>query len=633
LYLPVFSVLHDELALAKSLYSSGELDEARLHLDKSRKLRSKISRQQRQVREFSLDEWGSKLHLNESPSTPYLGIVQSCNQLWSDIAKWLETVISQVDHKELLQSHLGLHLLLDAKLPPVWDFNHDIIVLWGPNAELLIAPLVDRGQAQIIVIIDGHTKAQAPVSHPVPDATVLYVDYGAPLTADQTAALKKVEPPFIHGISFELDRQPVEVLKKLARQVQKDHVLGASARRWPTIFTEQLIENLPLLIGKESISNISPAFLGKDVLIVSPGPSLRDSLPYLKRYREKFVVISLVRSLQLLVESEIIPDFAIMMDAQDHSEAGLNLLPTDSMVTEVPLIVTEYTHKSTFESKFREIILLPAAQLIGSSLSIAVHGDTPPAASGSSVATLAVCLAGELCARSITLLGQDLSISHGRYADDEPTEKHDDDIGYLTCGGIDGSKLPTTADYLLFISELEALAAAYSDRVAVLNCTVFGAYLEGWEHIPLDERHPVVSGNWKKLAFRDRPSGEVVQGPSGMVVGEVELKQAVNDEIRQLTTVHTLTSKILEELDNLLASGSNDVSILEGFERQLLKHMTKKGSLITFYCTHAKLATEASLQSVENLTENFMVSSDYYGFIAASANRLIKRLSDVPFKS
>ena len=627
MYLPVFALLQDELTLAKSLYAGGDIERAHSHLDKARILRSKIARQQRQIREFSLEDWGSQLNLTESAITQYLPIAQDCNQLWDDISKWLNTVIGQLNHEELLQSHIGLNLLLDQQIPPCWDFNHDIVVLSGLNAELFVAPLVERGQAQIIVIVGVDFNAEADILKPAAHATVLYIQHGSPLSADQAAALKKVEPPLLHGISSGVDDQPLAELKRLARLVHKDHVVGASARRWPTIWTEQLIENLPFVIGKKSVTEVSPVFTGKDVLIVSPGPSLRDSLADLKELREHFVLVCLVRSLPVLFDYGISPDFAIMIDAQDHSEAGLNLIPHHSMLSEVPLIVSEYTHSSTFEAKFKEFLLLPAAQLIGNPLSLAMHGGSPPVANGSGVATFAISLAANLGARSITLVGQDLSIANGAYAAEEQDKVYGDDEGYLTCKGIDGSKLRTKADYLLFISELEALAMAYSSEIAMLNCTRSGAYLDGWRHIPLDGHHPAVSGELMRRAVTNESIGYASHDRLDSVIHEIGLKDAVAEECTRLKTVNDLASAIVEELDTLIATKSNDVAKLENLEQQLLPEMTTKGSLIAFYSCPAKLAAEASLQSVENLTENFMISSDYYGSIAASANRLIERLS------
>ena len=110
---------------------------------------------------------------------------------------------------------------------------------------------------------------------------------------------------------------------------------------------------------------------------------------------------------------------------------------------------------------------------------------------------------------------------------------------------------------------------------------------------------------------------------------EIAVKGAIAEECTRLKIVNDLASAIVEELDTLIATTSKDVTKLESLEQQLLPEMTTKGSLIAFYSCPAKLAAEASLQSVENLTENFMISSDYYGSIAASANRLIERLSNL----
>ena len=51
-----------------------------------------------------------------------------------------DSVVEQLNVDELLRTHDGLNLILDKQLPPVWDYNHDIIVLFGANAELFITP-------------------------------------------------------------------------------------------------------------------------------------------------------------------------------------------------------------------------------------------------------------------------------------------------------------------------------------------------------------------------------------------------------------------------------------------------------------------------------------------------------------
>ena len=627
LYLPVFNLLHDELKMAKSLYSSGDISQAHSHLDKARILRSKISRQQRQIREFSLEDWGSRLNLTDSAIAQYLPIAQACNQVWDDISKWLNTVVGQLNHDELLRSDVGLNLLLDQQIPPCWDFNHDIIVLSGLNAELFVAPLIDRGQAQIIVIVDADFNVEVNISKPTAHATVLYIKHGDLLSADQAAALKKVEPPLMHGISSGADEQPLLELTRLARLVHKDHVVGASARRWPTVWTEQFIENLPQIIGKKSVSNLWPEIFDKDILIVSPGPSLRDSLPAIEKVRDHFVVISLIRSLPVLFGRNIRPDFAIMIDAQDHTNQGLDLIPSHPMLADVPAIVSEYTHSSSLKTEFKEFFLLPAAQLVGSPTSVALHGESPPISNGSGVASFAVSLVAELGARSISLVGQDLSVSRGSYASSDQPNLYTDEIGDLTCEGIDGSKLPTQADYLLFISELQALANVYASEVAMFNCTEHGAFLDGWEHIALDESHPVLAGGLTARALSEELRNQVNYSVSKSTIDVLKIRRGLEIEIAKQRLVHRAAVQTYQELERLISSESSDVTQLEGLEQNLLTEISTPGSMSAFYNCPAKLAAETSLQSVQSLKENFLVSLDYYGAIVANTDRLVKRLS------
>ena len=102
----------------------------------------------------------------------------------------------------------------------------------------------------------------------------------------------------------------------------------------------------------------------RDDNVVSPGPSLLLSLEKIKKFRQYFKVIALVRSLPVLFDYGIIPDFAIMVDAQDHSEKHLDLIPRDPLLAKVPLLVTDFTHRSTFDANFKELFLLPGGQWV-----------------------------------------------------------------------------------------------------------------------------------------------------------------------------------------------------------------------------------------------------------------------------
>ena len=244
---------------------------------------------------------------------------------------------------------------------------------------------------------------------------------------------------------------------------------------WPITFVENFVNNLSKISCLQSVSGLKRFVAGSNIMIVSPGPSLLDSLPKISELREAFVIVSLVRSLPVLLDFGIVPDFAIIVDAADHNANHLKLLPTHPSFSEIPLIVSEYIHPTTLEAGFGDFILMPTAELIGSPLSVALHGKDPPLCVGTSVASFAVSMFAELGASSITLVGQDLSVSGSSYADarQKSSRRHH---GELTCLGINGEQLPTQDDYLQFKSELEYLALKYGHQVKMFNCTALGLF-------------------------------------------------------------------------------------------------------------------------------------------------------------
>ena len=94
----------------------------------------------------------------------------------------------------------------------------------------------------------------------------------------------------------------------------------------------------------KSVADIGDLFENKNIMIVSAGPSLIDSLPAISRFRESFIIVSVVRSLPVLLDYGIHPDFAVILDAVDHTSEKHRMLPDDPRYRDIPLIVLEYAH-------------------------------------------------------------------------------------------------------------------------------------------------------------------------------------------------------------------------------------------------------------------------------------------------
>ena len=474
-YASTYSRLSEALQSAKKSLSAGDFVRARLLIDRAREMGAILHRRQKFFGNLETVARDLQFTYDKTTQGNQFKVIESAHKSWQDIAVWLDNVIRSVGKEELLRSADGINILLDRELNSIWDFNQDIVVLTGANAQEFIRPLIDRGQLRIVVLseqnAEDHSSIEKVSTAEKVDATIVTIGSSLLLTDEQVSALScssPVSPNYLHVATGPID-QSSATFEKIVGQIGKEFILQESQCSWPITFVENFVNNLSKISCLQSVSDLKPLVAGCNIIIVSPGPSLSDSLPKILELRQAFVVVSLVRSLPVLLDFGIIPDFAIVVDAADHNADHLNLLPNDSRFSTVPLIVSEYVHPSTLEAGFAEYFLMPTAELTGSPLSIALHGKNPPLCVGTSVASFAVSLFAELGSASITLVGQDLCVSASSYADSRQISSRSY-YGELTCLGINGEQLPTQDDYLQFKSELEYLASKYGHKVKMFNC-------------------------------------------------------------------------------------------------------------------------------------------------------------------
>jgi hypothetical protein len=630
----IYPRLEKVLYSAKEALAHGDLESARINLDSARVLNSRIYRRHlRLERASAVDaDWADQHNLSARSADSARISLQKINKHWQSIAVWFDSIISSVGEAELVKSEDGISILLDRRLDSRWDFANDIVILTGKNSKSFVEALVSRGQSKVIVVLERDAPVNMPIDTvAIPTgsgrtsaeaATILYVTEHCILTENQLDTIRAAEPPALTHISTEAVDKQFEYFESLVKQVEKEFILEASQSFLPVVFSNRFARNIPKIVDLPSISNLRTFFEGEPILIVSPGPSLLESLPAIKEFRDHFILISMLRSAPLLLDFDIVPDFAILSDAADHAEGNLNLIPEDDSLSQIPLIVTEYTHTTTLEAKFQHFIVIPTVELTGSPLSIEIHGKNPPAVVGTGVASHAVSLCAELGVESITLVGQDLSFAKDPYAS-EDQQREREQVDGLTCKGIDGEQHSTQDDYLQFIRELAYLGEKYGGAVALYNCTVRGAFLDNWAHLPLDSSHPVVI---KQQSGSGR--GGDISGWQSELTKSVESRDLVSAlvaEISQLGDVEVLAGMLVEELQSLLDQKSSETTFLSQVEQELSKKMSTTGSFINFYTLPAKLEADASLQSVQSLDDNLMISHDYYLAVKVQS----KRLSDM----
>ena len=396
-----------------------------------------------------------------------------------------------------------------------------------------------------------------------------------------------------------------------------------SIKEWPKIFTDQWLGKMHDLPDLGSASELRPKFKGQDVLIASPGPSLTDSLDDLKQRRAEFLVIAPIRSLKALLEAEVVPDYAFHVDATDFS----SIIPEHPSLSDISLICGDYVHSSIFDGGFGDIYVAPDPSMVGNDLSTALHGGDPPLLQGGCVATCAVAMSAQYGAASITLIGQDLSISKGKYVQQtegaklgiSENKEAERENAVLTCQGINGERLQTQDDYLWFIGEMENAAAFHAPEVKFFNCTTHGAFLKGWTHELLSDRRLEQPASF---SAESPATDNGVSESSSQSQRHLEVAKAIGLEKAQVDEAAIICDRLVKELHRLIDAGENDVTEVDELEQQLKEILEEKGSILHFYTSRFTMALSAALKSVINLKENLSISAEYYHHVGADARKL-----------
>lgn len=619
----------------------GDIEGARSRYDRARAMRSRLARvvasDKGQAAAYFQEHMGVQLadeaeeapsNLTEGELAIYRSQVSRLNTVLGLIREWLQSSRAAFSAEELISSRDGINLILDCSIPEVWDFSQDVAVLCGAQSRKLFSALANRGQKNFVVLLDNSSLqaseflAESQKAEPITidSHQIVFWDVWQPPDASALTTLVCDEVPTISLFGCTISEAHENAFRQVATFLSQQTLGVRSLKEWPVVFIEQWLGQLHQMTRFRSAAELRVTLASRDILIASPGPSLIDSINQLKYHRSLFTLIVPLRSLSFLLSEKIIPDFVLHVDATDFSK----FLPASTSLRGVSLICFDHCHPSVWKAGFDSVFTLPEPHLIGSDLALTLHGEHAPQLPGGSVSVVAAELAAAYGCASITLLGQDLSISRGQYVGDTDQnafvrEKEPSTV-VLTCKGIDGNRLPTLEDYMWFISEFEQTARKYADKILLVNSTSQGALLEGWKHLRLDE-HPLVSG----LPSRSRLTSLAIPRALDETEHSTRCKRLVlslRNEGRLAAGVAQLCETLGVMCQQLVDDGSTDVRSLEAKEYELKLQLSSPGSISHFYTSRYAVALKAAVGSVKSLEENLAVSAEYYQQLVPRANKL-----------
>ena len=467
---------------------------------------------------------GTKQQVDNAPASTQAAIAQQLATIQQSelfIAAWCNRYDGIQTQAQLALTPEGRHAMIDKMIPATWHWGHDILTFADSVDVALIKTALERGQKRIVVFCDAAPADDQKLANVCylldkKDAYFFFqsMDYGEPkrlvcfdgLSAEDETSLKAKNTKYAE---FQTDF----TLAFKNHNVNKNTIRFFS-NRW----LMQGLDNLPAIAEHATFSRLKEKFINTPLVIISPGPSLDKNIHLLKQLKGRALLMAPAQSAMALCRAGVIPDAIVVADPADFIYM-LDGFPIEQVET---LLLGVACHPSFYERFKGKIVSFNVNAGIDNWIS-GIFDDTTHVGSGGSVATAIFTMGLYLHCNPIMLVGQDLALTDGKQycsnsADGNMSVKLNpegdafiydnvtpgfellfEDAGTnsanhrdkaLTLPGYYGGTVLTKPDYAMFHAEFENHAEienAQPNPIRLLNCTEGGAYIKGFEHVPLSE--------------------------------------------------------------------------------------------------------------------------------------------------
>ena len=256
--------------------------------------------------------------------------------------------------------------------------------------------------------------------------------------------------------------------------------------RKSAVFADNAFRNFMPRLMHPGVKHLKGAFKGKPAIVVATGPSLRKNVNYLRKAKNRFIIIACDSSLKVLDEEGIEPDFVVSIDFTENTVYDFEGIKTSEdtyliVDNEVcPVVVEKYSGKIFFI----DLIEKPVCNWFAS-----ITENKGSIEKGLSVSHTAFLFALYLGLNPIVLIGQDLAFSddetHARGASMGFTIKTTSlSRNFFEVEDIFGGKVKTDKSLLVFLNHYNDLIRR-AKGVKVYDATEGGAKIEGAENTTL----------------------------------------------------------------------------------------------------------------------------------------------------
>ena len=366
-----------------------------------------------------------------------------------------------------------------------------------------------------------------------------------------------------------------------------------------------------------SHNDLKPWFQEKNILIVSPGPSLKHVINQITdKCREKFTIVALAQSMPALAKYNLKPHFVLVVDPQDFS----TVLDDWNDLSDINLIAEESVHLNFLNKNFQHIYTVVTNK---DSMGLHIAFDVKHMDLEGGTASLAACsLASQLAAKSITLVGQDLSISKGTYfvsgtlVDKEIIKQDNNEFikykdktnGFekevrqqvIPVLGWNNENLLTSPEYSVYLGQFEIFAQQVED-IKLYNASIGGANIKGFQNVFFNN------------LINELPNNIPISAPTATSPGYNyhDHREFLLETGKSISDVLLPIRKAMKILERKNREQENKLNSLDELERNIIS-ISKHNRYINSIVSDAVIRLNRAVHYVTKLNENLDLSLKFY---------------------
>ena len=342
----------------------------------------------------------------------------------------------------------------------------------------------------------------------------------------------------------------------------------ATLARFEKAWGSNIARNINFISGSAGVNQFFDKFNGIPAIVAAAGPSLSQSIDFIKENMTKAVIIAVDTSYKLLIANGITPHFCLSADPQ-----AINARYYEGMNETKTILISDPTVHPAIFRFFKGPAALTDIVFDMMKWIDDICGQKGELTHGGSVSTNAYDFAKRIGASPIFMVGQDLSFTSGlahakgSYLDEQihnKTYRFNNAEMYnrrqlnflpkLKLNGVRGEAVITNQKLMIFQNW-------FSNRrdPHIINASYNGVYIEGVKNIP----HDKFLFDYPEVNLTDKIEGAVKSFAGAERAGNTEkIKEKINkridkmlSEIEALTPVLERAVKYASELSEMIETG------------------------------------------------------------------------------